>query len=385
MSFKRKEAVKINNFKIKTDIYFGCNSLDKLKDFKNKKVMIVTDSFMEESGAVEKIRSRLHDCSISVFSEVTPDPSLEIVTKGIEKLRETEPEIIIALGGGSPIDAAKAMREISKKIEGLKHIELVAIPTTSGTGSEVTMFSVITDKKNMVKYPLVSEELLPDVAILDPVLVSTAPPSVTADTGMDVITHALEAYVSLNSSDCSDAFAEKALYLSFEYLLRAYKNGSDMTAREKMHNASCIAGISFNYASLGLNHSIAHAIGGKFRISHGRINAMLLPLIIEYNADLDGMHSGAYSPAAQKYHYIAKLLNLPSSTVRIGVKNLIHEIKSLQKAMQIPSTLKEYGIDPEEVIRLKEELADNALTDVCTSTNPRKPTKGDIIKIISHL
>lgn len=377
--------MKINNFKIKTDIYFGLNSLDKLKDFKNKRVMIVTDSYMEKSGAVEKIKNKLDNCSIFVFSEVTPDPSLEIVIKGIERLREAKPEIIIALGGGSSMDAAKAIRKISGEIDTQSDTGLIVIPTTSGTGSEVTMFSVITDHKTEVKYPLVSEELLPDVAILDPVLVSTAPPSVTADTGMDVITHALEAYVSLNSSDCSDAFAEKALYLAFNNLLKAYENGGDMEAREKMHNASCIAGISFNYASLGINHSIAHAIGGKFHISHGRINAMLLPLVIDYNADLDGHSGNGYGEAAKRYYSIARLLNLPSPNIRIGVKNLIYEIKQMQKAMKMPSTLREHGIDPQSVNSLKEELAQNALMDVCTGTNPRKPTKDDIIEIIGKL
>lgn len=375
----------IHNFKIKTNIFFGQNSLNKLKEINNKRVMIVTDAFMLQSGAVDKIKNKLDDCNIFIFSDITPDPTLEIVTKGIEKLIEFKPEVMIALGGGSPIDAAKAIREISKKANMQNDTVLIAIPTTSGTGSEVTMFSVITDKKNGIKYPLVSDDLLPDIAILDPELVMTAPPNVTADTGMDVITHALEAYVSINASDCSDAFAEKSLSLAFKYLIRAYKDGNDLEAREKMHNASCIAGIAFNYASLGLNHGIAHALGGSFRISHGRANAMLLPQIIEYNADLDGTHVVRYNEAAKKYYNIAKFLELPAPNIRIGVKNLIYEIKQMQKIMKMPATLEQHGVDCKMVEKLKDQLAEKALSDTCTQTNPRIPTKEEVIKIISKL
>jgi alcohol dehydrogenase class IV len=340
---------------------------------------------MLQSGAVDKIKSKLDNCNVFIFSDITPDPTLEIVTKGIEKLIEYKPEVMIALGGGSPIDAAKAIREISKNASIQKDTILIAIPTTSGTGSEVTQFSVITDKKKGIKYPLVSDELLPDIAILDPELVLTAPPNVTADTGMDVITHALEAYVSINASDCSDAFAEKSLSLAFQYLIAAYKDGNDLEAREKMHNASCIAGISFNYASLGLNHGIAHALGASLRISHGRANAMLLPRIIEYNADLDGDYPGGYSEAAKKYYKIAKILELPTPNIRIGVKNLIHEIKQMQKIMKMPATLEEHGVDYKTVEGFKEQLAEKAMLDTCTQTNPKKPTKNDVLKIISKI
>ncbi len=368
--------------KLNTDIYFGQHSLDILKNVSNKNVMIITDAFMVESGAAAKISERLDNCSIGIFSDITPDPTLDIVTKGLEKFMENKPDMIIALGGGSPIDAAKAIREFARKIYDISDVRLLAIPTTSGTGSEVTSFSVIKDSIKGIKYPLVSGKLLPDVAILDPELVSTAPPNITADTGMDVITHAIEAYVSTNATDFSDAFAEKALKLAFEYLPRAYRDGNDIVAREKMHNASCLAGIAFNLASLGINHSIAHALGSKFRISHGRANAMLLPAVIEYNSELEQCGMNNYNTAAQKYHSIARLLNIPSHNVRTGVKNLINEIKKIEKMMKMPSTLKEHGIDSCSVKELREEISQNAMDDVCTKSNPRVPVKNDIIKII---
>ena len=375
----------MKNFKIKTDIYFGEGSLDRLKAIGNKKVFIITDPFMIKSGTINKITDRLNGAQVTIFSDIVPDPPIELVVNGIEELKKVMPEVIIALGGGSAIDAAKAIMDFSKKIISLNSIEFIAIPTTSGTGSEVTSFSVITDKEKGVKYPLVSDSLLPDVAILDPELVKTVPATITGDTGMDVITHALEAYVSTNATDFTDALSEKALVIAFEYLLKAYKDGNDMLAREKMHNASCLAGIAFNCASLGINHSIAHTLGGKFHIPHGRTNSILLPYVIEYNANIVGYDNRDYSLAAKKYHNIAKLLGLPSNNIRMGVKNLINEIKNLQKAMKLPTTLKECNVDINEVMALREEIAERALEDACTPTNPRVPSLDDIVRIVEKI
>ena len=375
----------MKNFKIKTDIYFGEGSLDRLKAIGNKKVFIITDPFMIKSGTINKITDRLNGAQVTIFSDIVPDPPIELVVNGIEELKKVMPEVIIALGGGSAIDAAKAIMDFSKKIISLNSIEFIAIPTTSGTGSEVTSFSVITDKEKGVKYPLVSDSLLPDVAILDPELVKTVPAAITGDTGMDVITHALEAYVSTNATDFTDALSEKALVIAFEYLLKAYKDGNDMLAREKMHNASCLAGIAFNCASLGINHSIAHTLGGKFHIPHGRTNSILLPYVIEYNSNIVGYDNRDYSLAAKKYHNIAKLLGLPSNNIRMGVKNLINEIKNLQKAMKLPTTLKECNVDINEVMALREEIAERALEDACTPTNPRVPSLDDIVRIVEKI
>lgn len=375
----------MNNFNIDTDIYFGEGALDKLKKIKNKNVLIITDNFMVEFGVVDKITSRLENCNIQIFSDIEPDPAVETVAKGIEKLVESKPDIIIALGGGSPLDAGKAIKELSENMDDGQKMDLIAIPTTSGTGSEVTMFSVITNKKDNTKYPIISKSMTPDMAILDPELVMTAPKGITADTGMDVITHAIEAYVSTDATDFTDAFAEKALRLTFEYLPKAYENGKDMVAREKMHNASCMAGLAFNLGALGLNHGIAHAIGGKFKIPHGRINAMLLPKIIEYNSNLDKVDGNNYSETAKKYYNIAKMLGLPAQNIRLGVNNLIHEINDLNRSLKIPRTLTEVGISKEQIAEAKEELIKSALADVCTQTNPRKPTGEDISSIINSL
>ncbi|MDZ4992385.1 iron-containing alcohol dehydrogenase [Clostridium perfringens] len=375
----------MKRFKIKTEILFGEGALDYLKELKNKKVFIVTDPFMVKSGTIEKLTNNLKESEVCVFSEIVPDPPIELVVSGIEMLKEFNPDIVIALGGGSAIDATKAIIDFSKKLVKLNEIKFIAIPTTSGTGSEVTSFSVITDKQKGVKYPLVSDELLPDIAILDPELVRTVPNFITADTGMDVLTHALEAYVSKNATDFSDALAEKAATLVFKYLLKAYEDGNDIEAREKMHNASCLAGLAFNEASLGVNHGIAHVLGGKFHVPHGRTNSILLPHVIEYNADITGYNSREFSEAAEKYARIAKIVGLQGSNTRGLVKNLINEIKKMQKTMNMPTTLRECKVDIDEVNRLEEEVAKLALKDACTETNPRIPDEKDIILILNKI
>lgn len=375
----------MNNFKLKTQICFGKGALERLELIGDKKVFIVTDPFMVKSGMIEKIKEKLKLAEITVFSEIVPDPPVELVVQGIEELQKVEPEVLIALGGGSSIDAAKAIMDFAKKVTNIKNVEFIAIPTTSGTGSEVTSFAVITDRAKGTKYPLVSEELLPDVAILDPELVKSVPPAITADTGMDVITHALEAYVSTKASDFSDALAEKALALAFKYLLRAYKDGSDMEAREKMHNASCLAGIAFDSVSLGLNHGIAHVIGGKFHVPHGRTNSILLPHVVEYNADIAGYDNREFSTAAIKYANISRLLGLSCGNTRIGVKSLINEIKKLQKEMNMPTNLKACGVSVNELEKSKEEIAELAIKDACTSTNPKAPTPLDVVGILAKI
>lgn len=263
--------------------------------------------------------------------------------------------------------------------------EFIAVPTTSGTGSEVTDYSVITDAEKGIKYPLTSKELRPSVAILDPALTISVPPTVTADTGMDALTHAIEAYISSNANDFSDALCEKAILYIYQYLPIAFKDGSNMTAREKLHIASCMAGLAFNSAGLGLNHGMAHAVGGKFHIAHGRINAMLLPYVMRFNADLEHAHNGEYSMPARKFQRIAHLLELPSSGTRLGANNLIRAIERMNHDLAIPSTLIELGKDPQEIERYRGEMVAAALADTTTQTNPRPVTQEQANEILTQL
>lgn len=375
----------MNNFEIKTKIKFGEGSLKALQELKNKNILIITDPFMVKSKAIDKITANLENSTYQVFEDIVPDPPIETIVEGIETFKSVNPNVIIALGGGSAIDASKAIMDFSKKILKTNEVEFIAIPTTSGTGSEVTSFSVITDKQKGCKHPLVSDDLLPDVAILDPELVKTVPNFITADTGMDVLTHAIEAYVSTNSNDFSDALAEKAIKLVFKYLVKAYKDGNDIEAREKMHNASCLAGMAFNQASLGINHSIAHVLGGKFHVPHGRTNSILLPHVIEYNSGIVGYSNTNYSDTAIKYAQIAELVGLGSSNVRMGVKNLVNEIKKLQKEMNMPTKLTECKVNASDITKEEREIATLAIKDACTATNPKVPTEDDIISILNKI
>ena len=319
-----------------------------------------------------------------------------------------EPDVIIALGGGSAIDAAKGMwlfyehPDVDKEGLKLKFLDIrkrtykypklglkakfVAIPTTSGTGSEVTSFAVITDNDKNIKYPFADYELTPDVAIIDPNLVMSLPKILTADTGMDVLTHAIEAYVSNMASDFTDGLAEKAGELINNYLIRAYENGADKEAREKVHNASCIAGMAFTNAFLGVNHSLAHKIGGEFHISHGRCNAILLPYVIRYNATKPtkfvSFPKYEHFIADKKYAMFAKKIGLEFDGVEEGINSLINLVNYLLEKLEIPNSFKECGIDEELYMSKVDELASKAFEDQCTIANPRLPLINELKKIL---
>lgn len=400
----RKDRMKW--FKIPPKMYYEYGSLQYLRKIQGRRAVIVTDPFMVKLGFVDKVLRHIEEIGIEtrVFSDVEPDPSVETVHAGRQMMEAFQPDLIIALGGGSAIDAAKGMwlfyenpdtefetlrlkfadiRKRAFKFPRLgKKATFVAIPTTSGTGSEVTAFAVITDKKRNIKYPLADYELTPDIAILDPELVLTVPQSVTADTGMDVLTHAIEAYVSVMASDYTDALAEKAIKLVFEFLPRAYRDGRDREAREKMHNASCMAGMAFTNAFLGLNHSMAHILGGKFHIPHGRANAILLPNVIRYNAKKPTKFAAfpqyEFPIAGERYAEIARLLGIPASTNEEGVENLIKAIQDLMVQLDIPLTLEQAGVNREQFEAELRDMSDIAFNDQCTGTNPRMPLVAEI-------
>lgn len=377
----------MQEFSFSTRIYFGEGALERLRRVKDRKVFIVTDSFMVKIGAIDKVASYLTRCEVSVFDGVVPDPPIEVVAAGVQAFAACRPQTVIAVGGGSTIDAAKAIRAIAKQMLDVEadKMECFAIPTTSGTGSEVTDYAVISDNARGVKYPLDSQALRPPVAILDPELTASAPASVTADAGMDVLTHALEAYVSTKANDFSDAMCEKAISLVFRFLPMAYRDGKDLLARTEMQNASCMAGLAFNSVGLGINHSLAHAIGGKFHIAHGRINAMLLPKVLAFNANISHMVGGDYSLPAKKYQRIAKIMDFPAVSVRMGVSSLIEEVEKLNSLLKIPSTLKEWGADPQKVMQIQEELISTAFADATYATNPRRANEEEVAFLLKQV
>ncbi len=408
----KKVTMRRNNmqwFRIPERVYheFGSVSyLEKMAD--TNRVMIVTDRMMVQLGYVEKLtyhlRKRNNPVMIEVFSDVEPDPSVDTVLNGANMMRQFKPDTIIALGGGSSMDAAKGMwlfyenpevnfddlrlrfMDIRKRVFKFpklgRQAKMVAIPTTSGTGSEVTSFAVVTDKVNNVKYPLADYELTPDIAIIDPNFVMTVPKAVTADTGVDVLTHAIEAYVSVMATDYTDALAIKAIQMVFEYLPRAYKDGSDKEAREKMHNASCMAGMAFANAFLGINHSLAHKLGSEFHISHGRSNAILLPYVIRYNATKPTKFSAfpKYKSfvADKKYAEIARYLGLKAKTAEEGVASLIDAVNKLLVELNIPRTIAECGVSEKDFTAAVDKLALDAFDDQCTPANPRYPLVSEL-------
>lgn len=370
----------------KTELCIGKGALKQLGTYQNQHILVVADPFLQKSGQLDAILQHLDASNdVVIFSDIVPDPPIETVVAGIQAAGGKPISIILTIGGGSAIDAAKAMYYFAKKQNIFSEAILIAIPTTSGTGSEVTDFSIITDADKGTKYPLVSREILPDVAILDSDLVLSLPANITADTGMDVLTHAFEAYVSTKATDFSDALAEKAIKLVFEYLPKAYKDGQDAEAREKMHVASTLAGMAFNTASLGLNHGIAHAAGAKFHIPHGRLNSILMPHIIQYNANvLAGGKHAIHKETAARYQEIAKLLGYSASNPALGVRQLVDAVKKLQKQLEMPVSFTAYGISADDFHAHKEEIAEAALRDKCTDTNPRVPTKVEVLKVLEN-
>lgn len=350
--------MRMETFTLKPTIYFGHDSLRALEALAGKRVLVVTDSFLASGGLLDRVRRHLRDCTVTVFDRVVPDPSLELVARGVQLLRECQPEAVVAFGGGSPMDCAKAIRWSAGGA-----IPLWAIPTTAGTGSEMTSFAVLTDTEKGVKHPLVDDSLLPEAAVLDPSLLEGVPPGVTADTGVDVLAHAAEAYVATGANFLTDALAEKAFVLAWQNLPGAWSKEGNSPEKEAMMYASCLAGMAFNAAGLGVCHSLSHALGGRVHLPHGRLNAILLPRVIMFNAQ---------EPAAgQRYGRLARLCGLAPSP-----RGLAGGLSRMLNRLNMPKTLAVE--DPAAAARA-------ALADRCTATNPRVPAQADLERILREL
>lgn len=399
-------------FKVPPKIYFERDSIQYLKSMKDvEKVMIVTDETMVKLGFLHRVIEQLHrrrnKVTYQVFTDVEPDPDITTVEKGTEIMKSFEPDTIIALGGGSVMDAAKVMwlyyeqpsvdfRDLVQKFMDIrkrafrfpelgKIAKFVAIPTTSGTGSEVTPFAVISDKKHNRKYPIADYSLTPTVAIADPAFVDTVPAGVTADTGMDVLTHAVEAFTSTMANDYTDGLALQAIKMTFQYLEGSVKT-ADPVAREKMHNASTIAGMAFANAFLGMSHSMAHKVGAFFHTVHGRTNAILLPYVVRYNGTRPAKTSTwpkyDHYKADKKFQEIAQTLGLPASTPEEGVASFATAVYELGEKVGIQMNLKAQGIDKDEYLAKVDEIAYLAYEDQCSPANPRLPLVDDMKEIL---
>ena len=389
-------------FTLPRDLYHGKGSLEELKNLTGKKAIIVVGGgSMKRFGFLQKAEDYLKAAGMKVklFEGVEPDPSVETVMKGAEVMREFQPDWIVAMGGGSPIDAAKAMWVFYEYPETTfeeiitpfsfptlrTKAHFCAIPSTSGTATEVTAFSVITDYHKGIKYPLADFNITPDVAIVDPDLAETMPAKLTAHTGMDAMTHAIEAYVSTLHCDYTDPLALHAIEMIHNDLKKSYDG--DMEARDRMHNAQCLAGMAFSNALLGIVHSMAHKTGAAYtggHIIHGAANAMYLPKVIQFNAK--------NPEAAERYAQIARFIGLEGACTNCLVKALVKELREMNKALNIPLAIKNYGqggviadesiIDEKEFLEKLPEVAKNAIGDACTGSNPRIPTQEEMEKLL---
>ncbi|MDR4504409.1 MAG: iron-containing alcohol dehydrogenase [Candidatus Scalindua sp.] len=371
----------MSSFIVPRKIYHGLGSLENLKEVEgNKAVIVIGGGSIKRFGFLDKTINLLKETGITstVFEGVEPDPSVETVMKGAEFLKHEKPDLIIGLGGCSAIDAAKAMwvfyeypevtfEEIVRPftIKPLRNkARFIAIPSTSGTGTEVTGLSVITDRSKGTKYPIVSYELCPDIAIVDGNLCQSMPPHITANTGMDALSHDVEAFVAGLASPYTDALSIHSVRIVFDYLPRAFKDGNNLEARQAMHDASCLGGMAFSNAILGITHSMAHQIGGMFNVPHGCANAILMPNVIRFN-----------SRSTDKYCLLAQALGKETA------EDFAREIENLRQSVDIKSNFKEYGVDPQVWAEKLDAITQNAMDDPCTGTNPRQPTLEDIKRI----
>ena len=383
----------MSRFCLPRDIYHGKGCLEELKNLKGSRAMLVVGGgSMKRQGFLDKAVDYLKEggMEVQVFEGVEPDPSVETVMKGAEAMKAFQPYWIVSMGGGSPIDAAKAMWAFYEypdvTFEALctpfnfpelrQKAKFAAIPSTSGTATEVTAFSVITDYQTGVKYPLADFNITPDVAIVDPDLVAGLPVKQVAYTGMDALTHAIEAYVSTLHGPFTDPLALQAIEMVLDYLPASYN--MNMDAREQMHYAQCLAGMAFSNALLGIVHSMAHKTGAAFstgHIPHGCANAIYLPYVIQYNAK--------NKEAAERYAEIARRMGLDGNSQQALINSLRKKIQEFNKLMNIPLTLKDFGIQEEEFKEKLPKIAELAVGDACTGSNPREITPAQMEKLLT--
>ncbi len=355
----------MHSFLCATRIIAGPGARKSLAELNAKRVLLVTDSFFSSNGMAQEIGS-LTGATVALFDQVTPDPSLELVAQGVAKIKAFSPDYVVALGGGSPMDCAKAMVYFSES-----NCSLVAIPTTSGSGAEVTDFSIITYKGT--KHPLISETLRPKIAILDSELLTKLPKGLIADTGFDVLSHALEALAGTKAGAITDALALDSFGKAFSLLPASYRG--DVSVRLPVHEAATMAAMAFSQAGLGICHALSHSLGGQFHIPHGRLNAILLPSVITCNAPAVG----------HKYAQAAKAAGLSGSADAICVRNLRSALVRLRRELGLPATLAQAGVSPEEVQKNSDSIVQAALADPCCTTNPVPPTFEMLKKLLSEV
>ncbi len=356
----------MEEFLCKTKILSGAGAVEALKTLGATRLFLVTDPFFEKNGTAGRVAAVSGASEYSIYGKVQPDPTVEQAAMGAAALKEFKPDTVVALGGGSAMDLAKAMVFFS----GLSVI-LAAIPTTSGSGSEVTDFAILTH--GGVKHPLVDEKLCPNLAILDSDLFMDLPRGLIADTGFDVLSHALEAYVATGAGDFTDALASDAFQSAMTSLPLSY--GGDTYVRQKMHTASCMAGLAFSRAGLGLCHAMSHALGGVLLLPHGRLNAILLPAVVEANS----------IAAGAKYAILARAAGLPSAADTVAVRNLKNALIRLRKTLNLPGTLLEAGVDPNHLRQLTDKICRAAVSDPCCQTNPVPVTEKLVHQVLGQV
>lgn len=356
----------MEQFFCKTRIIIGAGATAVLREMNIQRLFLVCDPFFHENGTAQAILDAAGNPESRIFSQIVPDPSVTLAASGAAAVKEMKPDAVVALGGGSTMDAAKAMTYFS----GCNPL-LIAIPTTSGSGSEVTDFAILTH--DGVKHPLVDEKLKPDAAILDTSLVATLPQGLIADGGFDLISHAVEAYAAANSSIFSDLLAENAFRTAVHGLQRSYEG--DHECRAEVHTAATMAGIAFSQAGLGLCHAIAHSLGGEFHTPHGRLNAILLPAVMERNAQICGY----------KYAQLARAAGLSGGSDVMAIRALKNTLLRLRRSLMLPETLAQAGICPDMIQKKMDVLVAAALADPCCATNPAKPDAAMVRSILTEV